>query len=89
MTWRTTDADDLVAEIRHQTAVHNRNNLTRTKAYLDFYREHPELEWAFLAHMVSRNSGWNMTDLHGEWLPRLCPGRRFSPRLPFWNAAIG
>ncbi|UFJ42277.1 DUF2515 domain-containing protein [Brevibacillus humidisoli] len=62
---------DLVAEIRHQTAVHNRNNLTRTEAYLRFYLQYPEVNWALLAHLVSRNGGWNMTDLRGEWLPRL------------------
>lgn len=50
---------------------HNRNNVTRTAAYLRIFREHPELHWAFLAHMVSRNGGWSMTDLRGELLPYL------------------
>jgi hypothetical protein len=45
--------------------------VTRTKAYLDFYRIHPEIQWAFLGHMVSRNGGWNMTDLKGEFLARM------------------
>ncbi|WP_257391883.1 DUF2515 domain-containing protein [Mesobacillus jeotgali] len=49
----------------------NQNNVTRTKAYLDFYLRHPEIHWAFLAHMVSRNGGWSMTDLKGELLSRL------------------
>jgi hypothetical protein len=62
---------DLVSDIRHTTAKANRNNVTRTAAYLDFYRKHPEIHWALLAHLVSRNGGWNMTDLRGEWLPRL------------------
>jgi hypothetical protein len=61
----------LMTEIRRKTAVSNRNNVTRTKAYLDFYRRHPEVHWALLAHLVSRNGGWNMTDLRGEWLPRI------------------
>lgn len=61
----------LVAEIRRRTAAANRNNVSRTAAYLAFYREHPEVHWALLAHLVSRNSGWSMTDLCGEWLPRL------------------
>ncbi|GGG12808.1 DUF2515 domain-containing protein [Paenibacillus abyssi] len=61
----------VVARIREQTKRCNRNNVTRTAAYLAFYRRHPEVHWAFLAHMVSRNGGWNMTDLQGELLPRL------------------
>ncbi len=58
-------------EIQDKTIEKNVNNLTRTKAYLDFYLEHPDIHWALLAHMVSRNAGWNMTDLKGEWLPQL------------------
>jgi hypothetical protein len=58
----------LVQRISIQTSLLNRNNVTRTKAYLDFYKNHPEIHWAFLGHMVSRNGGWNMTDLKGEFL---------------------
>ncbi|MFS0727781.1 DUF2515 family protein [Paenibacillus sp. 1P07SE] len=61
----------LLADIRQRTARANRNNVTRTAAYLAFYRRHPEVHWSLLAHMVSRNGGWNMTDLQGELLPRL------------------
>ncbi|TFD99499.1 DUF2515 family protein [Jeotgalibacillus salarius] len=46
----------------------NLNNLTRTEAYYQFYCKHPEVHWALLAHMVSRNGGWNMTDLKGTLL---------------------
>ncbi|MBM7619381.1 hypothetical protein JOC95_001230 [Bacillus tianshenii] len=53
----------LLDEIKSRTLQSNRNNITRTQAYLDIYLNHPELHWAFLAHMVSRNAGWNMTDL--------------------------
>ncbi len=67
----TIQDQSLTAEIRRKTALANRNNVTRTMAYLHFYRRHPEVEWAFLAHLVSRNGGWNMTDLRGDWLPRL------------------
>lgn len=67
----TLEETALVSAIRRQTALANRNNVTRTQAYLDFYRQHPEVHWAFLAHLVSRNGGWNMTDLKGEWLPVL------------------
>lgn len=62
---------ELVRELQEHTALLNRNNLTRTAAYLEFYGKHPEIHWALLAHMVSRNGGWNMTDLRGELLPRL------------------
>ncbi|SDT43685.1 Protein of unknown function [Paenibacillaceae bacterium GAS479] len=61
----------LVQRIRAETARMNRNNVTRTEAYRAFYLRRPEVHWALLAHMVSRNGGWNMTDLQGEWLPRL------------------
>ncbi|GED15240.1 DUF2515 family protein [Aneurinibacillus migulanus] len=61
----------LIQQIQEKTQVLNRNNVTRTMAYYDFYRDHPEIHWALLAHLVSRNAGWNMTDLAGEWLPRL------------------
>ena len=61
----------LLQSIRLKTERLNVNNITRTKAYLDFYTIHPEIHWAFLGHMVSRNGGWNMTDLNGEFLSRL------------------
>ncbi|AJY77882.1 hypothetical protein VN24_20315 [Paenibacillus beijingensis] len=61
----------LIERIRGEIVRHNRNNVTRTEAYRELYARRPELHWALLAHMVSRNSGWNMTDLQGEWLPRL------------------
>lgn len=61
----------LVQEIKTQTELLNVNNVTRTKAYLAFYQRHPEIHWAFLGHMVSRNGGWNMTDLKGSLLSRL------------------
>ncbi|MFS0840108.1 DUF2515 family protein [Paenibacillus sp. 1P03SA] len=61
----------LVERIRLETQRRNRNNVTRTRAYWNLYEQHPELHWALLAHMVSRNGGWNMTDLEGEFLPSL------------------
>lgn len=65
------DEKVLIDQIRDKTITFNLNNLTRTKAYLDFYRNHPEIHWAFLGHMVSRNGGWNMTDLKGGFLARM------------------
>lgn len=62
---------DIIERIRRETDAANRTNVTRTAAYWDFYARTPELHWAFLAHMVSRNGGWTMTDLQGEHLSRL------------------
>lgn len=59
--------------IKEQTGQLNQNNVTRTQAYFQFYLQHPEIHWAFLGHMVSRNVGWNMTDLKGELLTKLLP----------------
>lgn len=61
----------LLKKIKAETERHNLNNITRTEAYLSFYKFHPEIHWAFLAHMVSRNTGWHMTDLKGSLLPYL------------------
>jgi hypothetical protein len=45
----------------------NTDNVSRTHSYLELYaytREHgPELPWLFMAHLVSRNAGYMMTDL--------------------------
>lgn len=60
-----------VEHIKQETHAHNRDNLDRTRAYLSFYKKHPQVHWALLAHLVSRNAGWSMTDLRGELLPRL------------------
>jgi hypothetical protein len=67
----TAEEEKIINEIKRKTEQLNENNITRTKAYLDFYRKHPEIHWAFLAHMVSRNGGWSMTDLKAELLNRI------------------
>lgn len=45
----------------------NRDNITRTASYLELYaytRTHPpELPWLLMAHVVSRNAGYSMSDL--------------------------
>ncbi len=46
-----------------RVATFNVDNIARTKAYEQFGRKHPEIRWARLAGMVSRNAGWNLTDL--------------------------
>lgn len=61
----------IVKRIEEKTKQFNINNVTRTQAYLEYYLRHPEIHWAFLGHMVSRNGGWNMTDLKGGLLPRI------------------
>ncbi|MBM7644159.1 hypothetical protein JOD45_000350 [Scopulibacillus daqui] len=61
----------LIHFINKQTEKYNQNNVTRTHAYFNFYLQHPDIHWAFLGHMVSRNGGWNMTDLKGELFTKL------------------
>ncbi len=60
----------LVRQIRRETDVRNRNNITRTQAYWEVYDRSRELHWALLAHMVSRNGGYQMTDLKGDLIAR-------------------
>lgn len=55
--------------IKHLTNIGNYDNVSRTKCYFNFYRRNPEIEWSFLASMVSRNAGYSMTDLEGSWFP--------------------
>jgi hypothetical protein len=61
----------LLYSIKVQTAKGNRDNISRTKAYEQFFNVHPEIQWSFLAGMVSRNAGWNMCDLEGIWFSHL------------------
>ncbi|WP_284140110.1 MULTISPECIES: DUF2515 family protein [unclassified Virgibacillus] len=50
--------------ITNKTELYNMDNISRTKAYQNLYFQLPELKWAFVASIVSRNAGWNMTDLY-------------------------
>jgi hypothetical protein len=61
----------IIARIKQMTETHNLDNISRTVSYADFYRRNPEIRWAMLASMVSRNAGYSMCDLRGNWLPRL------------------
>jgi len=61
----------IVERIKWETRVANASNVTRAEAYRTLYFRHPELHWALLAHMITRNTGYDMTDLQGELLPRL------------------
>ncbi|KZE66062.1 hypothetical protein AWM68_06715 [Fictibacillus phosphorivorans] len=62
---------ELIENIKYETRSKNKDNITRTTAYLSFFKKHPEIQWSFLAHMVSRNAGYFMTDLKGEFLPHI------------------
>ncbi len=79
----------LLERILTQTDRDNRNNVTRTQAYWELYSELPELHWALLAHMVSRNGGWTMTDLKGDLLPRLLSCRQTEDLFLFLERANG
>ena len=81
----------IIKDIRNETAKYNRNNLSRTEAYLAFYKKHPEIHWSLLAHMVSRNGGYHMTDLKGDLMSSLFKDtdrRKFFQFLEDANAAI-
>ncbi|PLR99710.1 DUF2515 domain-containing protein [Bacillus sp. T33-2] len=65
------DEEQLLESIRSETSRSNIDNISRTQAYFEFYLKEPDMVWAFLASMVSRNAGWNMCDLRGQWFPRL------------------
>lgn len=79
----------LIEHIQGETARSNRNNVTRTEAYRTVYFRTPELHWALLAHLVSRNGGWNMTDLQGEWLPWLLRPEQREAVFQFLEQANG
>ncbi|QED48399.1 DUF2515 domain-containing protein [Cytobacillus dafuensis] len=65
------DEIELIQQIHDQTIKNNADNISRTDAYFHFYHLHPEVLWSFLASMVSRNAGWNMCDLEGNWFPKI------------------
>ncbi|AFU14342.1 hypothetical protein MC28_2920 [Bacillus thuringiensis MC28] len=67
----TKEEQFIINNIKIQTEQLNKNNVTRTRAYYQFYIRFPEIHWALLGHMVSRNGGWNMTDLKGDLYTKL------------------
>lgn len=64
---------ELIETIKRQTDFGNEHNISRTTHYDQFYKRHNEIIWAYLASFVSRNAGWNMTDLEGEIFKNLIP----------------
>ncbi|WP_078554066.1 DUF2515 family protein [Bacillus alkalicellulosilyticus] len=77
----------LIDTIKRKRKEANRNNITRTQAYLDFYKRNPEVHWSLLAHLVSRNGGWNMTDLKGSLLSPFFSEERTSDFFLFLEKA--
>lgn len=65
----------LVEHIHKTVTEANRSNITRTRAYLELYNDFPEIHWALLAHMVSRNGGWNMSDIKSGLMTDLTDNR--------------
>jgi hypothetical protein len=61
----------ILETIHKQLKIFNKDNLTRTSYYERYYDQNPEIRWALLAGIVSRNAGWNMTDLANEWFRTL------------------
>ncbi|WP_338324503.1 DUF2515 domain-containing protein [Anaerobacillus alkaliphilus] len=61
---------ELIKKITEQG---NIDNISRTVFYDDFYLRNKEIIWAYLASIVSRNAGWNMTDLESEVFRELIP----------------
>ncbi|KZZ84272.1 DUF2515 family protein [Bacillus sp. SJS] len=62
------DERDVIQRIKSETAICNVSNLTRTQSYLMFHSQYPEVHWALLAHLVSRNGGYSMTDLKSSYI---------------------
>ncbi|MBL0385357.1 DUF2515 family protein [Tumebacillus sp. ITR2] len=83
----TAEDRELYERIRSETDRLNRNNVTRTQAYWEYYKRVPELHWALLAHMVSRNGGYNMTDLRGDLLSRVLEGEEAERFFQFLERA--
>jgi hypothetical protein len=62
---------EIIQTISGKTISQNRDNISRTVSYASFFKRNPEIRWAMLASLVSRNAGYSMCDLEGEWLPRI------------------
>ncbi|KPB06628.1 hypothetical protein AAV98_02265 [Bacillus sp. CHD6a] len=71
--------NNFITTIQKNTAKYNADNISRTKAYMNYYYRNKEIRWAFLASMVSRNAGWNMTDLEGKWFKLALDWRKRYP----------
>lgn len=63
----------IIRNIKKKTEIANVDNISRTQSYQEYYLRNSEIRWAFLASMVSRNAGWNMTDLEGRYYATVLP----------------
>lgn len=74
MTEKNKDLEKKVISYINQVVTKgNVDNISRTQYYYRYYVQNPEIEWSFLASMVSRNAGWNMSDLEGMYIPKVLP----------------
>lgn len=69
----TEEEKTTVYNIKKEIEIANMDNISRTQSYQDYYVRNSEIRWAFLASMVSRNAGWNMTDLKGRYYATVLP----------------
>ncbi|MDR4985385.1 hypothetical protein CN491_07040 [Bacillus cereus] len=69
----TEEEKAIVCNIKKNTEIANVDNISRTQSYQEFYIRNSEIRWSFLASMVSRNAGWNMTDLEGRYYATVLP----------------
>lgn len=67
----TIQEQHIIRQIRWETKKKNVDNISRTNAYFTYFKQNPDILWAFLASMVSRNGGWNMCDLKGNIFSQL------------------
>ncbi|MDQ6599428.1 DUF2515 family protein [Bacillus salipaludis] len=67
----TIQEQEIIRQIITETEKKNLDNISRTNAYFRYFKKNPDIIWSFLAHMVSRNGGWNMCDLEGSIFPHL------------------
>jgi hypothetical protein len=77
---RTDRENKLIEKIKKSTEKGNIDNISRTVLYENYFKRNPEIKWALLASMVSRNAGWNMTDLVGRWYSSIL-SKRYSDLL--------
>lgn len=57
------EQDKIVRKILRERYYLNYNNLTRTNFYAAYWQRNQEIPWALLANHVSRNAGYQMTDI--------------------------
>ncbi len=69
----TEEEKTIVYNMKREIEIANMDNISRTECYQEYYVRNSEIRWAFLASMVSRNAGWNMTDLEGRYYATVLP----------------